>query len=68
MTIGLGAAKTCGQRPRSSSRPEAAKKSPAWIVASAPWTSSRQRWGSRRCPFGMWVSARTAIVAGTARA
>ena len=56
---------TTGQRASSSSSTEAAKKSPAWISASASETSSRQRAGQAAFALrGIWVSAMIAIKAG----
>src|SRR5215203_4809962 len=57
-------ASTTGQSSRSSASTEAAEKSPAWISASAARIRSTHASGSARLPFGMWVSAMTAITSG----
>src|SRR4029078_8449639 len=50
------------------SRTSSLDQSPAWTISSAAASSSRHCCGSARRPFGMWVSAMTAINrAGSAR-
>ncbi len=49
------------RRTRSSSSTESRLRSPAWTIRSAASSRSTQPSGSRRVPFGMWVSEMIAM-------